>query len=163
MTKKYIGNINNLEQIDKSKNYVGYYWMSDSSTPKKIEGNLENESPFTTIEEDANPYIVEANLYCDESKSFSISIKNTGEKPIVTQIMVSKDDEGDGTTIKIEDQDYIAHRLTGVKKVCFKQAWIAKPDFYCAGKKDETGKITNHGMQVLQPAWRAFVGFEPKK
>lgn len=149
MVKEYIGTVNKLEDIDKSKRYVGYYWMSNSNKPKKVVGTLENELPFTNAKETTNPYIVEANLYCNEG--FSISVKNTGEKPIVTQIMVSKEDKGDGVSIKIENQDYIAHRLPGIEKVCFKQAWIAEPDENC------------EGMDVLQPAWRAFIGFEPKE
>ena len=66
------------------------------------------------------------------------------------------------SSIKWTSQCYISHRLKDVNRITFLQAWIAKPDFNCAGEINERGEIIDAGMNVLQPAWRAFVGFGDK-
>lgn len=138
---EYCEKINDFSHIPNIE-YVGYIWMSDKSAPQAI-SNI-NELPTTT-----NPYIVEGNLYCKE-KDISISIRNTGDKLFITKIDLNAA-ENDASVI-LEPQTFIAHRApNNHKKVCFKQAWIAEKDDYC------------EGMHVLQPAWRAFVGFDTEK
>lgn len=135
--KNYYTGLELLSEIP-DYNYVGYIWMSNSDHPKPIESK--NKIPATT-----NPYVVEGNLYC-EDKEISISIKNTGEGYIIGQIDLKKANLD--KTIELKPQTYISHRLHKSKKVNFKQAWIAEKDEMC------------EGMKVLQPAWRAFEGFD---
>lgn len=150
---KYINtSIKSLGTIPTDIDFIGYYWMSDADKPVLVDGKISEHknpdekysisNPFSTLSQ--NPYIVEANLYCEADK-LSISIKNTGEGAIVTAIRIPEEIKGG---IEFTKQSYIAHRLTGVGKVCFKQAWEAIDDPNCGG------------MKVLKPTWRAFKKFD---
>lgn len=135
--KNYYTGLELLSEIP-DYNYVGYIWMSDNDRPELI-------TDKTKIPTKNNPYVVEGNLYCEE-KGISISIKNTGEGYIIGQIDLKK--AMADKAIELKPQMFFSHRLNPVKEVNFKQAWIAEKDEMCGG------------MHVLQPAWRAFVGFD---
>jgi CRISPR type III-associated protein (TIGR04423 family) len=164
---KYYNTITDIAEIP-NYNYEGYIWMSNENKPDTIKPIKDIQKELTST----NPYIVEGNLY-SEDKNISISIKNTGEGIHIMQFDIgeaeedqnnqevkksqennkSEDNSKEGNSPKprivLQDQIYIANGL-GEIKVKFKQAWIAENDENCVG------------MPVLQPAWRAFVGFEPK-
>lgn len=128
---------NRLDEIPKI-DYSGYYWMSDQETPCLVSGKFEPNLSGS------NPFIIEGNLFAEDG-SCSVSIEHIdGEYKIgiITWALVDK------SVVELEKQSYLAHKIDGISKVKLKRAWIPKPDPECAG------------MDVLQPAWRAFVGFE---
>ncbi|MFA8436809.1 MAG: TIGR04423 family type III CRISPR-associated protein [Marinifilaceae bacterium] len=144
---KYYKVIDKLSDIPSDKEFIGYYWMSNQDAPEQVDGKFINPQESSNPQKSNNPYIVEGNLYCEE-EGVSISIRNTGDEVRITQFNVAEAKAANKEIIQLVPQSYIAHRLPGKKKVCFQQAWIAEPDANC------------EGMPVLQPAWRAFVGFD---
>lgn len=120
-------------KIEKSK-YQGYLWYSDESKPAKV---LNNEEFEIEIADNANPFIVEGQLF-DGQKS--ISIKYVDGKYFFNTYDLNA---LDGV---MQEQKFYSHRMGG-KQLKFKQIWEEQPDELC------------EGMQVLQPAELVFVGF----
>ena len=132
---KYYTQTNNLDNYS-DKEFTGYYWMSDDHAPIQVDGK------FALPEIGKNPFIIEANL-CADDGSVSISIEHIDGQYLVG--IVKWEDVGD---VVLEKQTYLSHRLKDKPKVEFVRAWIPVADPEC------------EGMEVLQPAWRAFVGFD---
>lgn len=129
--------------------YVGYYWMSDKTTPEVIGDTAEH--PTVKLPEELrncldapamNPFVMEAQLYCPTEK-LSIGIKYVDGQYIISRCEETKAIPSDCVTLK----RYVANRM-GKRRLLFRQYWEAKPDALCGG------------MDVLQPAAMAFVGFE---
>ncbi len=133
--KHYIqtNNLNNYRDI----NFTGYFRMSDSDTPSQVKGN------FTLPETGKNPFVIEAGLYADDG-SVSISIEHIDGKYLIGIVNWQEMD----ASVVLETQTYLTHGLEKIRDAKFVRAWIPVPDPQCAG------------MEVLQPAWRAFVGFD---
>ncbi len=133
--KHYI-QTNNLTEY-RDLEFTGYYRMSDKPSPDIVDGK------FNLPEIGANPFIVEANLY-DKKGSVSISIEHIDGKYLIGIVDWKQTD----ANIVLEEQTYLTHGLDHHKGAKFVRAWIPIPDPECTG------------MEVLQPAWRAFVGFD---
>lgn len=123
-------------KIEKSK-YQGYLWYSDKKEPQV----LNNEVFELQIADDANPFVIEGQLY-DGMKS--ISIKYVDGKYIVNTYDLNALDG------EIQEQMFHSHRMEG-KLLKFKQIWKKQPDELC------------ENMHVLQPAELVFVGFNNDK
>jgi len=141
--------IKNLSDIPKIK-YTGYIWKSDNPAP---EIKINPKDIFSDIGE--NPFIIEGYLY-SESESQSISIKQ-----IDGQYFISKIDLA-GIDLKNLPDDIFAQHCylsdpaifklnNDFKYIKFVEYWESKPDDLCAG------------MQVLQPARIAFIGFSKEE
>ncbi len=128
--------IDNIEEAI----YEGYVWMSNQSQPTLVESELYS----CELNPAANPFIVEAQLYCRES-DVSVSVRyNDGRYYAYSYENAAS--AGEGTTAT-----YIAHRMGSHDKLCFRQMWNECADVNC------------DGMMVLQPTQFVFVGFETKE
>lgn len=132
---------NNLDgYLDKE--YTGYYWMSNEPVPNLVNGK------FTLTDIGNNPFVIEANFYAKDG-SISVSLDHIDGKYLIGILDWKQVDD----TIVLEEQNYLTHRLTEIEgaedygKARFVRAWIPFEDPEC------------EGMEVLQPAWRAFKGF----
>jgi CRISPR type III-associated protein (TIGR04423 family) len=122
-----------------NNSYEGYIWLSDKKDPIV----LNNESfNFSTYEEGNNPFIIEALLKAGKT---SIHIFHTGRYHLQEFDM---DNLPMGS--ELEPVEYLAHRLKGVDKVCFKQLWIPEKDEYC------------DNLPVLKMKALIFTGFKYK-
>lgn len=135
MEMKGINRIGTVAEIPNG-NYQGYYWLSNAETPVMINGKIDS----TQIK--INPFIIEGMLW-DEKAKKSIMITHTGSYQIFEYDL----NEIEGEMV---EKEYMAHRLNGVSKVCFKQLWQAEKDANCAGAD----------MKVLKMKAQIFVGFK---
>ena len=133
MAIKGIKKIEKLADIP-SGNYQGYYWLSDAETPEKVNGK------FDSNQIKINPFIIEGMLW-DNDKKKSVMISHTGRY----QIFEYNFNEIEGEMV---EKEYMAHRIEGENKVCFKQLWQAEEDANC------------EGMKVLKMKAQIFVGFK---
>lgn len=124
-------------KIDKAI-YEGYVWWSDENAPCVID----NEEFELQIADEANPFVVEAQLYCAETET-SIAVKYVDGSYRNIRIE-NKELAG---KISSDEKKYHATRMNG-KVLRFRQYWREESDPLC------------EGMAVLQPAELAFVGFE---
>jgi len=129
---------NDLKKIPSDKEYLGYYRMSDKTNSDAVNGK------FNPPPKGNNPFIIEANLIATDG-SVSISIDHIDGKYLVGIVNWKETDE----SVVLEEQTYLTHRLDNHPKVTFIRAWLPVADPECAD-----------GLEVLQPAWRAFVGFD---
>lgn len=136
---------NNIPDIE----YVGYYWMSDKTEPKVIGDTKDHpteklpEKLWKCLKDPAmNPFVIEAQLYSPTEK-LSIGIKYVDGGYIISRCEEPKDIPSDCVTLK----RYVSNRMGG-RRLLFRQYWEEKPDTLC------------DGMDVLQPAAMAFIGFE---
>ncbi len=134
MAIKGINRITSLEVIP-NVNYIGYYWLSGSVTPVMVNGKK-----FDSTQIKINPFIIEGMLW-DEKAKKSIMITHTGSYQIFEYDL--KEIEGE-----FVEKEYMAHRLEGISKVCFKQLWQAEEDANC------------EGMEVLKMKAQIFTGFK---
>lgn len=129
--------IDSLSEIP-NINYEGYVWLSDKDKPCKV-----NNETYDFNSTAVNPFIVEANLYaCD--KSISVSIRNVNGSyhiGIVDWALV------DQNKVNTSDEKFVTHKIKDEASMYFTQAWTNEEDDCC------------EGMEVLTPAWKAFVGF----
>jgi CRISPR type III-associated protein (TIGR04423 family) len=109
---------NSLDAIP-SLNFDGYIWMSDSNEPIMLFNEKYNFGPVSN-----NPFIVEALLFNEELKT-SIHILHQGEYVISEYILEQSSLE------KVEEIEYLPHRLKNVNKVLFKQIWEEQADENC--------------------------------
>ena len=111
-----------ITDIPKIK-YDGYVWLSDEKYPTVLD---KQEYDFTKIKE--NQFVIEALLWNAEEET-SIMVLHTGKY----HVQQFKLDELPYESELVE-KVYLPHRLgEKVKKVCFKQLWIPKPDPLCEG------------------------------
>ncbi len=136
--------INKLQDIDKNRNYTGYYWLSDSTHPVVI-----NNDKFDLTEYDnSNPFIQEA-YFTDGDISYSIKHFD-GIGHVVTVAKIAEMENPmeysyipDPAVIRMGEKIGI-----NIAKLKFVQEWTPCPDALC------------ENMDVLKPARIAFVGFE---
>lgn len=120
--------------------YEGYVWLSNEPNPKILK---DETFDFSKYVDGSNPFIVEALL---KSGNKSIHIRHT-DKYHIDQFDL--DNLPDGAKIEdTVDEQYLPHSLDGVKKVNFKQLWVAEPDENC------------EGMSVLKMKALIFTGFD---
>lgn len=140
-----------MEHIEAAK-YEGYLWYSNEKEPKVFDGN--EMVPEINLDEKENPFIIEGNLWDEDGKK-SIMIRYVDGKYIVCRTQVNEEElkgisssQAYGSDIATTRKDYLAHRIGGVKCLCFLQYWQAEPDKMCVG------------MQVLRPSKLVFIGFD---
>ncbi len=129
--------INDLKKIP-VKEYTGYYWMSDENYPRLV-----SKEKFNPVLKGNNPFIIGGNLFADDG-SYSVSIEHIDGHYLIGIVKWGAIDK---QAVVLEEETYLAHKAVGFSKVRFKRAWIPAADPEC------------EGMEVLQPAWRAFTGF----
>ncbi len=131
---------NSLEDIPRL-NYEGYYWLSDSSSAVLVDNAPINFSTFEKDGKPKNPFIVEANLYNDDSKK-SISVRHIDNGYILTVI-----DWSEGKEVEVVEKEFIGHSSLKQRRLKFHEAWDRRIDKYC------------EELHVLTPAGIGFVGF----
>lgn len=127
--------------IDFNKSYIGYLWYSDESKPRIFNPEFLEKSMFTQL-----PFILEGYLYSADEGGVCINIKNIEGEYHIHQINLQEVDQN-----CLERYSFLttsAFRDLGIKKFKAIQFWSAEKDEFC------------EGMEVLQPAWIAFEGFE---
>ena len=141
-----------MKQIEAAK-YEGYLWYSNEKKPMVFDGS--EPVPEMNLDEEKNPFIIEGNLW-DEDGRNSIMIRYVDGEYIVRRTKVKEEElkassrasskayESGSPTLK----KYLAHRIEGVKCLCFLQYWQAESDKMC------------EGMQVLRPSKLVFIGFD---
>ena len=133
--KKYT-NLDQLFSLN-SRNYQGYYWMSDSKKPVPVDGG------FDPILEEKNPFIIEGMLW-DNDNNISVMIMHNGDYKIYEYDM-NVLDRTDNILLEIV---YKAHRFEEFNKIKFKQLWIPEEDVLC------------ENMKVLKMKANIFCGIE---
>ena len=138
-----------MKQIEAAK-YEGYLWYSNEKKPMVFDGS--EPVPEMNLDEEKNPFIIEGNLW-DEDGRNSIMIRYVDGEYIVRRTKVKEEElsraysqayESGSPTLK----KYLAHRIEGVKCLCFLQYWQAEPDDMC------------EKMCVLRPSKLVFIGFD---
>lgn len=122
--------------------YQGYYWMSDKDKPT----TLDNKDFSNQLDANINPFIIEAQLY-DEATRTSICVKYVDGEYVANSYQLPENVSTDEYT----EQVYIAHRLEGVSRLRFYRHWVAETDELC------------ENMQVLKPKELIFAGFAGKE
>jgi CRISPR type III-associated protein (TIGR04423 family) len=138
--KNDLGEYNNME-------FIGYKWMSNMEVPELINGK------FDLPAKGQNPFVAEANLLTKDGK-ISISIEHNDGCYLVGIVNWDEVEKAKKDYLIVTDpHTYLTHRVTSLNskekfnKIKFERAWIPIEDPLC------------EGMEVLQPAWRAFIGF----
>ena len=141
-----------MKQIEAAK-YEGYLWYCNEKKPMVFDGS--EPVPEMNLDEEKNPFIIEGNLW-DEDGRNSIMIRYVDGEYIVRRTKVKEEElkassrassqayESGSPTLK----KYLAHRIEGVKCLCFLQYWQAESDKMC------------EGMQVLRPSKLVLIGFD---
>lgn len=119
--------------------------MSDATDPVLVKDAIPEF--VSQLDATANPFVIEAQLY-DEANRLSYSVKYVDGSYIALrhEVKESVKDVESGKYDHITLKKYYANRMPG-RRLCFLQYWEDKPDALC------------EGMDVLQPAGMAFVGF----
>lgn len=135
-----------INNIPSGTTYQGYYWMSDATDPVLVKDAIPEF--LSRLDANANPFIIEAQLF-DYSNRLSYSVKYVDGSYIAhrQEVKESLKDVEAGKYDHITLKKNYANRMPGLR-LCFFQYWKEKPDMLC------------EGMNVLQPAEMAFVGFE---
>ena len=124
-----------IDQIDFTKNYEGYYWLSNKPVPEIVDG------PIDSGIFDKSLFIVEAAFYCAENNT-SIQIKHVGD-----DYLTHKYDLSSIAKEHCDNLSYFAHDLDGIRKYKMLEAWELTTDPLI------------DDCQVLRPTWSAFIGF----
>lgn len=126
-----------LAEIPQRK-YQGYIWKSDQEYPEV----LQEPKLFEFKDNDLNPFIQEALLYCREENA-SVMVRHTGAYQITEFDLNKIPNEAE-----LKEKKYYPHRLNiGSKKVCISQLWFPEKDENC------------DGMEVLTIKAHVFTGF----
>lgn len=126
-----------VKDINITKDFQGYIWMSDQSKPEVFDCDKER---LLVLANNQNPFIIEGQLY-DKTHKKSYSLKYVDGEYFVMQYDVTEDDVKNANS-------YFPNRMT--KKLRFNQRWEVmkdKGDKYC------------ENMPVLEPTGLVFVGF----
>ena len=125
--------------IDKTKKYEGYVWMSDKEKPDVLRDEL-LKVDFSTIE---NPFVIEAQLFDKESLT-SYSVKFIDGEYYVKDFKLTEEDLK-GATVFIPKS-----RLKGVKGLKYVMKWEVQ----------EEGDPLCEGMKTKVPTALVFIGFD---
>lgn len=129
--------------IDKTKKYEGYVWMSDCDKPDVLRDEL-LKVDFSTIE---NPFVIEAQLFDKESlTSYSVKFID-GEYHIMKFKLEEKDLL---EPIHFVPKSRLDTKSGKVKSLKFKQLW----------KVLEEGDPLCEGMKTKVPTALVFIGFD---
>lgn len=136
--------ITKLQDIDKNRNYTGYYWLSDSTHPVVLDKTMFDPTQY----DNSNPFIQEAH-FTDGDVSYSI--KHFDGIGYVATAVIITELKNPMEYFYIPDPAVIrAGAKIGINigRLKFIQEWALCPDDLC------------ENMNVLKPARIAFVGFE---
>lgn len=129
------------DDIDYTKSYTGYLWYSDEPNPRVFPPEAMSVSLFTEL-----PFILEGYLYSPDEGGICINIKNIDGEYYINEAKLKDVDQS-----KIERYTFLTSPVfesMGIKKFKAIQFWSADKDEFC------------ENMEVLQPTWIAFEGFE---
>ncbi|MFN4000332.1 TIGR04423 family type III CRISPR-associated protein [Algoriphagus sp.] len=132
-----------IQEIDFGKTYTGYLWYSDQNSPIIFNSEILSESSFTPL-----PFIVEGYLYSSADGGVCLNIKNMDGRYYIHQVQLKELDSSRLERNVFEAIEVLKNK--GIEKFKAVQFWGLEPDEYC------------QGMDVLQPEWIAFEGFEFK-
>jgi len=125
-----------IAEIPNQLNFEGYYWYSDKQKPVILDNEKIDKKTFTAL-----PFIIEGNFYAPKEQ-ISIQVKNLNGTYHIAKIDLNLPE-----IILVEEKEYIAHDLKGIRKFKMKEAW------------QEVEDELLEGMSTLVPAWSAFSGF----
>jgi len=131
-----------ITDIEPAMLYDGYLWWSDKTTP-----DVYKHEKLPEWNNQTNPFIIEGQLI-NKSKSISWSIRFVDGDYLVKRYDLAEFEKN--TTdkkLKFIEKQYLANRLDGLHKLCFKEFWRPIEDDLC------------EGMEVLMPAETVFIGF----
>jgi CRISPR type III-associated protein (TIGR04423 family) len=129
-----------LNEIPIDCKYEGYLWKSDADAPLPFI----NKTLPPWIDETANPFIIEGNLY-NAAKDISYSIRYVDGEYLVHSF------EMQGSVMARTDKRFLKNRIDGIEYLYFRQYWKPEPDEFC------------ENMEVLKPSANVFVGFNHKE
>ncbi len=113
------------EDVDFSRKYTGYLWMSNADSPKVL---AEPRAVDGALFENRNPFIAEGQLY-DSEKDVSISIRYADGEYFIVRFEKASAAASDE---KADDPiDYYAVRMPG--RLRFRRFWKLKADKNCDG------------------------------
>lgn len=133
-----------ISDIDNQLTYEGYLWWNDKENPDIIQGEVFDRLP----EEDANPFVVEGQLY-NQAKGISYSIKYVDGQYIVYEYTVTEDDKKSPNEIKT----YLSNRMDG-RWLQFLRYWEEVED------TDAKLEAYPKGLGVLRQTKNVFIGFK---
>lgn len=131
-----------VKEINITKDYQGYIWMSDQSKPEVFDCDKER---LLALDNNKNPFVIEGQLY-DKTRKKSYSMKYVDGEYLVMTYDVTEDDVKNANS-------YFPNRMT--KKLHFNQRWEVIKDE--EGK--EKGDLYCENMPVFEPTSLVFVGF----
>ncbi len=126
-------------------NYEGYIWMSDATKPVVYNSN---ESVDITLDDNANPFVIEGELY-DKQNGESISIRFADGHYFVKKFTVKPEDLKGSE--RVTKKEYLAQRMPGVGRLKYLQYWNEAKDTLC------------DDMETLQPGDLVFVGYKAEE
>lgn len=106
--------------IIERKNYQGYLWYSNEQGPIILDGRSEWG---VEIDETANPFIIEGQLWDEESRT-SVSIKYIDGKYFKKETVLG----GEYDLV-----EFIPRRMSNVEKLLFARCWKTVKDELCEG------------------------------
>lgn len=124
--------------------FQGYIWMSDEHTGRVYRDEHPDISQIGT-----NPFIVEGHLFSEE-KGISVSIAHVNGVAKIAQVQWNSsvpDHDDEQYTVT----EYLPNPVLEIDKLKFATRWEDTPDPFC------------ENMNVLKPAWTAFIGFDDKE
>lgn len=114
------------EDIDFSREYIGYLWLSNSAEPiAHIKPGIFDGSLFGR----RNPFVAEGQLYDSEADT-SISIRYTDGKYLIVRFENARGQDGDPMC---EDVGYCSVRMELGPKLLFRRRWKLEADSNCLG------------------------------
>ena len=125
-----------------NKQYTGYLWFSDKAIPNTLHDETYD---FGSVK--LNPFIAEGYLYCADDCT-SISIAPMGGDYFIGAVQFGQEPHHLVSDDQFELKKYVGHNAFHGSMLTFVQHWEKRKDDLC------------DGMEVLQPAWVAFVGFD---
>ena len=119
--------------------YEGYVWYSDAQEPVVMLGD---KTQGVTLRKDA--FIIEGLLWDRKArKSYRIAY-DKGIQKVYCYDVTDADLNGEGDVVA---EDYIVHRIPGVRRLSFLRYWLPEKDEMC------------EGFDVLMPKRLVFIGF----
>lgn len=129
------------QEIDYTKSYTGYLWYSDENQPRIFTTEHIKDSIFSKL-----PFILEGYLFSAEDGGLCLSIKNIEGDYRIHEVKLKEVNPRQIERFSfLTSSDFKSFGITKFKSL---QYWSTEKDEFC------------EGMEVLQPTWIAFEGFE---
>ena len=122
---KQLNKISEISNLD----YVGYYWLSDSDKPERIQSVQELEK-YEKDGEPTNPFILEAALYSEDSNA-SVSVRHSDGRYLINEFEISK--------FQTANHSYLANASLS-KNINLTELWLEETDENCEDMKVLTKK-----------------------